>query len=80
MCSSFYNRLRGPISDARVQSIDAVFQGLLKAEGKAGCMSGAPDRDPECVNLDTILRCYNPRKEPSVIQNKADVRKRPQSS
>ena len=34
MCSSFYNRLRGPISDARVQSIDAVFQGLLKAEGR----------------------------------------------
>ena len=30
----------------------------------------------QSVNLDTILRCYNPRKEPSVIQNKADVQEK----
>jgi Ca2+-binding EF-hand superfamily protein len=84
-CSSFYHRLRGTMSDSRVASIDAVFRGLLEAEGKSSSFSSSSasasnadadadiNDDTEFVELNTILSSYNPTKDPSVIQNKADV-------
>ena len=74
-CSSFYNRVRGPLSSRRVNCIDVVFRGLIEVERKLNNGMHVNDNcnGDESVSLDTILSVYEPSNDPDVVQSKSDV-------